>query len=190
MFQFPRFPSARRRMVRHCLRTGLPHSGIPGLAGTTAYRGFSQPCRALHRPPMPRHPPRALNILTDPSLLSQGVLEGALCSFVKVLLGGTATRAVVSHKTVGLMPTALCASALVYCLFSCCQGLANFPKPLFWPATLAGGAGGIRTPDLRRAKAALSQLSYGPSQRPTLVGHPGFEPGTSVLSGPRSNQLS
>lgn len=103
MFQFPRFPSARRRMVRHCLRTGLPHSGIPGLAGTTAYRGFSQPCRALHRPPMPRHPPRALNILTDPSLLSQGVLEGALCSFVKVLLGGIATRAVVSRKTVGLM---------------------------------------------------------------------------------------
>ena len=26
-----------------------------------------------------------------------------------------------------------------------------------------GGAEGIRTPDLRRAKAALSQLSYGPS---------------------------
>ena len=27
----------------------------------------------------------------------------------------------------------------------------------------AGGAEEIRTPDLRRAKAALSQLSYGPS---------------------------
>ena len=26
----------------------------------------------------------------------------------------------------------------------------------------SGGAAGIRTPDLRRAKAALSQLSYGP----------------------------
>ena len=30
-------------------------------------------------------------------------------------------------------------------------------------AELAGGAEEIRTPDLRRAKAALSQLSYGPS---------------------------
>ena len=28
----------------------------------------------------------------------------------------------------------------------------------------AGGAEGIRTPDLRRAKAALSQLSYGPAR--------------------------
>ena len=27
----------------------------------------------------------------------------------------------------------------------------------------AGGAGGIRTPDIRLAKAALSQLSYGPA---------------------------
>ena len=28
--------------------------------------------------------------------------------------------------------------------------------------TLVGGAAGIRTPDLRRARAALSRLSYGP----------------------------
>ena len=48
-----------------------------------------------------------------------------------------------------------------------------------------GGAGGTRTPDFRLAKAALSQLSYGP-----MVGDGGLEPPTSVLSGPRSNQLS
>lgn len=75
-----------------------------------------------------------------------------------------------------------------------------------------GGAEEIRTPDLRRAKAALSQLSYGPSPgielsvchgharsgnllaggeaRQWLVGHSGLEPETSVLSGLRSNQLS
>jgi hypothetical protein len=53
------------------------------------------------------------------------------------------------------------------------------------------GAAGIRTPDLRRAKAALSQLSYDPPSVPArLVGAPGLEPGTSVLSGPRSNHLS
>jgi hypothetical protein len=59
-----------------------------------------------------------------------------------------------------------------------------------------GGAAGIRTPDLRRARAALSRLSYGPPSRcprpppPSGVGAPGLEPGTSALSGPRSNHLS
>ncbi len=32
-----------------------------------------------------------------------------------------------------------------------------------WPVAMVGGAEEIRTPDLRLAKAALSQLSYGPS---------------------------
>ena len=50
------------------------------------------------------------------------------------------------------------------------------------------GAAGARTPNLRRARAALSQLSYDPRFGP--VGAPGLEPGTSALSGPRSNQLS
>lgn len=81
-----------------------------------------------------------------------------------------------------------------------------------------GGAAGTRTPDLRRARAALSQLSYGPISPPDMpcglswapgesglvvrarllafgrrgrpVGAPGLEPGTSALSGPRSNHLS
>ena len=61
-----------------------------------------------------------------------------------------------------------------------------------------GGAAGIRTPDLRRARAALSRLSYGPprglapgrQRPPPRVGAPGLEPGTSALSGPRSNHLS
>ena len=41
-----------------------------------------------------------------------------------------------------------------------------------------------RTADNRRAKAVLYQLSYTP------LGHSGFEPETSPLSGVRSNQLS
>ena len=49
-----------------------------------------------------------------------------------------------------------------------------------------GGDEGIRTPDLLRAREALSRLSY----IPTMVGHSGLEPETSVLSGLRSNQLS
>jgi hypothetical protein len=57
-------------------------------------------------------------------------------------------------------------------------------------AVMFGGAGGTRTPDFRLAKAALSQLSYGPASSPSVVGDGGLEPPTSVLSGPRSNQLS
>jgi hypothetical protein len=36
---------------------------------------------------------------------------------------------------------------------------------MYVDAPCAGGAAGTRTPDLRRAKAALSQLSYGPASR-------------------------
>lgn len=50
-----------------------------------------------------------------------------------------------------------------------------------------GGAREDRTPDLLRARQALSQLSYGPW---CLVGLGGFEPPTSPLSGVRSDQLS
>ena len=52
----------------------------------------------------------------------------------------------------------------------------------------------IRTADISRAKTALYQLSYIPTG-PTegnggYLGYPGLEPGTSPLSGVRSNQLS
>ena len=50
-----------------------------------------------------------------------------------------------------------------------------------------GGAREDRTPDLLRARQALSQLSYGPE---VVVGLGGLEPPTSPLSGVRSNHLS
>ena len=53
---------------------------------------------------------------------------------------------------------------------------------------ISGGDEGIRTPDLRLAKAALSQLSYIPIS--LEVGLSGLEPETSPLSEARSNQLS
>ena len=62
---------------------------------------------------------------------------------------------------------------------------------------LLGGASRDRTGDLKLAKLALSQLSYGPPKierlgpkRKGMVGLGGFEPPTSPLSGVRSNQLS
>ncbi len=58
-----------------------------------------------------------------------------------------------------------------------------------------GGAKEDRTPDLLRARQALSQLSYGPgnpaaSAATAMVGLGGLEPPTSPLSGVRSNHLS
>ena len=71
----------------------------------------------------------------------------------------------------------------------------NAPKP---PPRLAGnvadqvGDEGIRTPDLLRARQALSQLSYTPhgSREQKGVGPGRLELPTSRLSGVRSNQLS
>ena len=51
----------------------------------------------------------------------------------------------------------------------------QWPSPkraAWWPDSDCGKSGGaeeIRTPDLRRAKAALSQLSYGPSGLPAVL---------------------
>jgi hypothetical protein len=53
----------------------------------------------------------------------------------------------------------------------------------------AGGDEGARTPDIRLAKAALSQLSYIPGFD-KLVGLSGLEPLTFPLSEGCSNQLS
>ena len=43
---------------------------------------------------------------------------------------------------------------------------AGMGVPRGWSAPTRGGAAGIRTPDLRRARAALSRLSYGPAPTP------------------------
>src|SRR3712207_2293647 len=53
-----------------------------------------------------------------------------------------------------------------------------------------GGASRDRTDDLKLAKLALSQLSYGPHLAYAMVGREGVEPSTSRLSGVRSNHLS
>ena len=54
-----------------------------------------------------------------------------------------------------------CAGSDALPLRSCRRGVAAQMMPLRWCRS-DGGAGGSRTPDLRLAKAALSQLSYGP----------------------------
>ncbi len=93
--------------------------------------------------------------------------------------------------------------------------LGFLPSVLMSKSYRIGGAREDRTPDLLRARQALSQLSYGPillvfcanqgkilrsvllhmsniltPSSAKVVGLGGFEPPTSPLSGVRSNQLS
>ena len=60
--------------------------------------------------------------------------------------------------------------------------LSHVQVSLFWPRR--GGAEGTRTPDIRLAKAALSQLSYGPAVQPTRSGWASLESN----QGPQSYQ--
>ena len=65
------------------------------------------------------------------------------------------------------------------------------PKSEVFSADEGGGDEETRTPDPLLAKEMLCQLSYVPAiSLREVVGAPGLEPGTSALSGPRSNQLS
>jgi hypothetical protein len=67
--------------------------------------------------------------------------------------------------------------------------LINFTRLYSFPHS--GGDEGIRTPGLRRAKAALSHLSYIPKLFTFgVVGLTGFEPVTPALSAQCSNHLS
>ncbi len=65
---------------------------------------------------------------------------------------------------------------------------------LLFNISAVGGGKRTRTADILLAKQALYQLSYTPicavDSCSMKVGHPGLEPGTSPLSGVRSNHLS
>ena len=75
-----------------------------------------------------------------------------------------------------------------------CEKSRPEPDHSGWP----GGDEGTRTPDPLVANQMLFQLSYAPRGAPdhhsdrcaASVGLPWLEQGTSVLSGPRSSQLS
>jgi hypothetical protein len=76
------------------------------------------------------------------------------------------------------------------------SGISGCPEGLVCCLRLthrrSGGDEETRTPDPLLAKEMLCQLSYVPVTFALceVVGAPGLEPGTSALSGPRSNQLS
>ncbi len=165
-----------------------------------ARRGLSQPYHVLHRPLIPRHPPRALSSLTyikDRHLLNcpatarcrlrSGDAVSFRSSVVKVR-HRSSTRC--SGFAAGLCQVAeaeceafwefgagrgqnktgpprqtgwsVRRKEAVYDVLPAIAGLSRCIWP-WWIRFKVGGADEIRTRDLRRAKAALSQLSYGPS---------------------------
>ena len=84
---------------------------------------------------------------------------------------------------------------LLFSLSSLSASLSSCESSSFRKVSLLrSGAEGIRTPDLLRAREALSQLSYGPAiayaRSPVSVGLSGLEPETFPLSEGCSNQLS
>ena len=185
MFQFPRFPPPCRG-TRPSRRVGCPirrslDRRLPAPPQSISSRGH-----VLHRRPAPRHPPcahhsgRTLRAAPSSSPRSPpghrdkpgtSLLVWCLMCFVLRPTQDTSTK-----RLVPLLPSRW-------------SRMGRFPSSLNCQgAQTAGGAAGARTPNLRRARAALSQLSYDPRTGP--VGAPGLEPGTSALSGPRSNQLS
>jgi hypothetical protein len=64
MFQFPGFASATYGFSGgYSLRSGLPHSEIPGSKPARGSPGLFAACHVLHRLLAPRHPPDALAFL-------------------------------------------------------------------------------------------------------------------------------
>ena len=219
MFQFPRFPSPGL-----CVQpgddagdlrpdAGFPHSDIPGSQPAHGSPKLIAVFHVLLRHLAPRHPPYALSSLTirDAEKLTFffAAIQLLRCVWRLSRLGGSTAERWYSEASLGLTPRGSTAPSTLEpdtspgpgstrrkcatCLFSSGK---QFVSQSFINSDRPGGDEGIRTPGLRRAKAALSQLSYIPivRQKPPIlvlaVGLSGFEPETCPLSEERSNQLS
>ena len=128
---------------------------------------------ALRRLLVPRHPPHALSSLTIFATATQQKLQflpvfSCQGTFPPGRGPGVESQAVTSREPLSWFPDTHCFAD--------------------------GGADRVRTDDLRRAKPALSQLSYSPLRRSPpsgfVVGLGRIELPTSPLSGVRSNRLS
>ena len=130
---------------------------------------------------MPRHPPCALGSLTLRQALSRSsaalvCTSGACspsCSKFSALLAQYSVVKVPRRHTLPALRRSP-AVATVRCCSGGGEGLRpascatwGLPRPAH--PTRGGGAGGARTPDFRLAKAALSQLSYGPLPTDSLL---------------------
>jgi hypothetical protein len=138
-------------------RPGCPIRISSDLRLPATPRGVSSPGHVLLRPQTPRHPPCALHAADSPPVPGSPVVPH------RRLRNGTPQPPASSSPTHFNAPQAGLGDHLRH--VSCIASRMVLPcSPLL---RYTGGAEGIRTPDLRRAKAALSRLSYSPIWKTT-----------------------
>ena len=178
MFQFPRFPPAKRRVPRLFIEAGCPIRRSPAELArqlTEAYRSLATSFFGFQRLGIHRAPVVAWTTSPLPPQTRVGCLRCTLYSLVNVLpacrrtappkLAWTGESAAKESQSQRSRPDAgrpvICTRPLsIARLFDCQERPFRQDHP--FPGGF-GGAGGTRTPDFRLAKAALSQLSYGPT---------------------------
>ena len=181
----------------------MPHSEIPGSKRACRSPRLIAACRVLHRLLSPRHPSCALTSLTtkNPSAytaenggawLARLAIYG-LSSRRRSRAAGRSVSGTVRGRSTAA-PASVPAVMPVQLSKSRREG-RSFPDPL-WFQTRHVGPG--RLPAVRRhmplsvsetRAESAPPACLPPAGRP-VVGVPGVEPGTSSLSGTRSNQLS
>ena len=192
MFQFPRCPPCAGRVTAHHGRRVAPF-GDRGITGCQplprAFRRVAASflgCRrqGIHRPPIlaelfvapPNAPPSPTRAMPPghPGSFGPRQVTALTSTFILSLLGiGSCLHACVqpaslrSHRSSSDCQRASVGRAtwVQVAMMSCQSAVRIVENKRRAGLPRAGGAAGTRTPDLRRAKAALSQLSYGPSSR-------------------------
>ena len=207
--------------VRDHLAVGFPHSEI---CGSKPARGSPQliaACYVLHRLSVPRHPRNALIALDRILRRGKPDIEHADIQRIHQIAHNTRPKpgAMCARSEKPIHDDKEQASNRTPQPFDLSRRQGRFPSkqdtlphpghPIPAPPK-DGGASRDRTDDLKLAKLALSQLSYGPvlggpatrragpgrwhpgaaSSVVRMVGPEGFEPSTPRLSSVCSNQLS
>ena len=201
MFHFPGFAPPRlwiQRGVSWVCHEGLPHSGIPGSKPASGSPRLIAAGHALHRLLMPGHPPYALCSLTKSlPLIAEALPVLLVCVLRNAFVPDIQLSK--SNGTVAEDSAGLLKNSLDLQIAKISHPRAGKAGPALRSPPAAGcGAERDRTADPLLAKQVLSQLSYSPDYfrdsqldcSPLIMGLPGVEPGTSRLSGVRSNHLS
>ena len=178
MFQFPRFPPAKRRVPRLFIEAGCPIRRSPAELArqlTEAYRSLATSFFGFQHLGIHHAPVVAWTTSPLPPQTRVGYLRCTPYSFVNVLpacrrasppkfpwagkSGIKESQSQRSQPDTG-RPSACTRPLFIAWLFDCQEQAFRQSHPF---PVIFGGAGGTRTPDFRLAKAALSQLSYGPT---------------------------
>ena len=163
--------------------TRLPHSEIPGSKRACRSPRLIAACRVLHRLPSPRHPSCALTSLTTKKSIridcrSSGA--GALHVMCGAPTHDTRWCPVRAHSIPAVMPVQLSKSRPSTGLLSDPACTTRLARCLLGTVLICPVSHSV----------VSDRRGLPPSGLPVLVGVPGVEPGTSSLSGTRSNQLS